>query len=510
MTRARDGWRARLPHAYGRRSLGVYATEAEARAVLVEALRELAADPAPLGETLDEWADRALAAREGGDHKRRTCERDRTRWGTLVRGTLLGRTPLLDVDEHDVRRWLDGLRRQDGGRLAPTTARNALTLVRVVLEAAREAGRIRANPAADVRLSRPARRRAQASEWTWLRAEEIVAVLGCEEIPVRSRAAYAVAIYAGLRAGELWGLRWEDVDTEHGVLHVRHSFEAAPKSHQVRDVPLLRPAREWLARWRAESERDGVRSRHGLVWPARDEAWHRDGYDAGWAARWRAAAGIERRARLHDLRHTCASHLLQGTWAPTMIARALRIEEVRDWLGHHDITTTQRYAHLCADGVRALVRQEGDGDEARAGETRKAGRGDSQEGVGRGGHLRRGAVQEVLQDGRKGDVAARGRGRHRDHPPGHGRDTPESHLRELNSGPTVYETAPGPSTAGPIMHGSAAVSSDVSRLRDLAVRTLRAIAAGDPMRDRLSAETAAAALDVCDTIDARHERAGGE
>ena len=453
VTPSRDGWRARLPAAYGRRNLGVFATEAEARAVLDAALRELAADPTPLGETLDAWAERALTAREAGDHKRRTCERDRTRWGTLVRGTLLGRTPLLDVDETDVRRWLDGLRRRDGGRLAPTTARNALTLVRVVLEAAREAGRIRSNPAADVRLSRPARRRAQASEWTWLRAEEINAVLSCEAVPIRSRAAYAVAIYAGLRAGELWGLRWEDVDDAHGVLHVRHSFEGAPKSHQVRDVPLLRPAREWLARWRAESERDGVRSRHGLVWPARDEAWHRDGYDAGWADRWRAAAGIERRVRLHDLRHTCASHLLQGTWAPELIARALRIEEVRDWLGHEDITTTQRYAHLCADGVRALV------------------------------------------TGHPLDTS------------GHELDTEASHLRESNSRPTVYETATEASKNRAKGHGTPSVSRTRVRVVDALVRALAAHANGDPRRERMAVEAMAVALDFVVGMPARGTRA---
>ena len=48
--------------------------------------------------------------------------------------------------------------------------------------------------------------------------------------------------------------------------------------------------------------------------------------------------------RFHDLRHTCASHLLMGTWG-----RAWKIEEVCAFLGHSDITVTQRYAHLSPD-----------------------------------------------------------------------------------------------------------------------------------------------------------------
>lgn len=432
VTRCREGWRARLPNVYARRSLGVYATQAEAQAVLDAALRELVEQPVPVGETLDEWAANALEARGKGDHKRRTVERDCTRWGTLVRGTLLGRTPLADVDERDVRRWLEGLRKKDGTRLAPTTARNALTLVRVVLEYAREAGRISENPAASVRLSRPARRRAQAPEWTWLTVDEIGSVLSCEAIPIRSRAAFAVAIYCGLRAGELWGLRWLDVDG--GVLHVRRSYEDTPKSHQARDVPLLRPAVEWLERWRTESQRLGVRSGRGLIWPARDEAWHCDGYDAGWSA-WRTRAGIERRVRFHDLRHTCASHLLQGTWAPEWIDRALRLEEVRDWLGHENISTTQRYAHLCSDAVRSLV------------------------------------VPRVDDSG-------------------HDLDTDLSHRPESNGRPTVYESVCQATTASEKCDFSGPVSRPVSSVEDLAIRYLRAVAERDPRAARIGVELA--------------------
>lgn len=68
------------------------------------------------------------------------------------------------------------------------------------------------------------------------------------------------------------------------------------------------------------------------------------------------AVGLERRVRFHDLRHTCATHLVKGTWAPKLLERRLRLEEVRDWLGHADIGVTQRYAYLCSDGIRALVK----------------------------------------------------------------------------------------------------------------------------------------------------------
>jgi integrase len=55
----------------------------------------------------------------------------------------------------------------------------------------------------------------------------------------------------------------------------------------------------------------------------------------------RSRLGIKRKVRFHDLRHSCASHLVMGTWG-----RRWSIEEVSKFLGHSDIQVTQRYAHL--------------------------------------------------------------------------------------------------------------------------------------------------------------------
>ena len=89
---------------------------------------------------------------------------------------------------------------------------------------------------------------------------------------------------------------------------------------------------------------------------------HPDTYDGRWrdyyAAKgkrmpgWCRRAGISRHVRFHDLRHTCASHLVMGTWMP-----ALSLYEVRDWMGHSSVQVTQKYAHLAPEGLREKVRR---------------------------------------------------------------------------------------------------------------------------------------------------------
>ena len=85
-------------------------------------------------------------------------------------------------------------------------------------------------------------------------------------LPRGDRALWATALYAGLRRGELQGLRWQDVDLETGLIRVERSFACAvsPRTPERRDIPgtlvaeaialalrggsgVMRPGR-WVAR----------------------------------------------------------------------------------------------------------------------------------------------------------------------------------------------------------------------------------------------------------------------
>lgn len=360
----RDGtirFRVRLSVEGERRSYGLYDTIEEAEEALAAALEQRGALSS--GTTLRAWGEDWLAKREKSG-RIRGIKKERSCWATHVAPHEIATLPITRIRRVHVVRWLETLAGQEDPP-SHQTIKHARRLVIGALEAALNAGRVDRNHADGAPM--PTRDEATEERWTWLTAEEIAAVLALPvhdanvrggkggrktgTITSAQRSAFAVAVYAGLRAGELWGLRWRDVilDERRPELVVRLSRESATKSGKVRRVPLLAPARAELERWQALAPGLG----DAPVWPAEDGGCHREGYDAGWE-RIRRLAGMgarKPRPRWHDLRHTCASHLVQGTWG-----RVWRLEEVRDFLGHASITVTQRYAHLCPGGLHDAAR----------------------------------------------------------------------------------------------------------------------------------------------------------
>jgi len=345
-------WRARGPRPE-RKSLGIYATPEEAERVLLGVVEILHA--AGRGLTLAVWGVRWLDARErGGLH--RATKKDRNRWRVHVATADFASWPLKRITARDVRVWVRALMKkeaQHGGEglgrpISRRTVVGAYNLLRRALADAVEDGKLGTNPAKEVAVPKVA---TDKDGWTYLTVAEIAALLAAPRPPrakPEHRAAIALAIYTGLRPGELWGLRWGDVtlDGERPELHVCRNRRLPTKGGRPRYVPLLPAAVEVLKAWKRE--RSGIGG--ALVFPRSDGGCHGEGYDAAWRS-WRAAAGIERGVVFYDCRHTCATHLLMGTWAPR-----LRLEDVSAWLGHQDLKTTQRYARVAPGSLYDAIR----------------------------------------------------------------------------------------------------------------------------------------------------------
>lgn len=333
-------------------TIGTFDRRETADAALAE-FSALKATDAPLaGHTLRSWAERWLSARElDGVHRSVDRDRHAAKRFLLAEFSAL---PMQAITARDVRAWCadqlatktrrktrTGHEYGEPARPARQTVQNSLNLLRVCLDAAVDAGHIEANPARGAKVPRVA---STKERWTWLTQAELDRLLGSDALPAETRDLLAFSVYAGLRAGEVFGLQWSDVDLRTGSVTVRHSWGGDPtKRGEARVVRVLAPAAEALRRQHARSSM----RRH--VWP--DSAGQgRKRSQSPRLSELLELAGIRRHARLHDLRHTCASHLISGTWGP-----AWPIERVAQYLGHSSSAVTRRYAHLCPDGLAQLV-----------------------------------------------------------------------------------------------------------------------------------------------------------
>ncbi|WP_169953728.1 site-specific integrase [Microbispora sp. H11081] len=181
----------------------------------------------------------------------------------------------------------------------------------------------------------------------------------------RLGALYVLAVCLGLRRGELLGLRWEDVDLEAGTLEVVQTLQRVggrlqfvkPKTEDSeRTVPLppvcIEALKEHRKRQFAErSDRWPDWEDHGLIFPSRrGTPMEPDNLRRSWGEI-RKAAGLGT-VRLHDLRHTCVSLLLDLGVPPHI---------VREIVGHSDIEVTMTiYAHASLDEKRKALGKLGD------------------------------------------------------------------------------------------------------------------------------------------------------
>ena len=226
--------------------------------------------------------------------------------------------------------------------LSVQTIKHCLKLLRGALAAAVDEELIPVNPALGIKL--PNENRTEEG-WTVLSLDELARVL--EAAPIPERYMVQVAAWTGLRLGELCALEVTDVhlDAQPPYIVVRYGAPGHKpcKSGKPRTIPLVQPAIEAFQKWLAACE-TWVRWKRHLVFPSQ-RGYHRSKPPKEWR-KWLRAAGVYRRVRWHDLRHTCASFLLSGA-----VGRRWSMEELKEMLGHASVTTTERYAHFARSAL---------------------------------------------------------------------------------------------------------------------------------------------------------------
>lgn len=149
-------------------------------------------------------------------------------------------------------------------------------------------------------------------------------------IGIRDRALFEIIYSSGLRISEVSGLLLQNVYLKEGILFV------LGKGNKERLVPFGEDAKTWLSKW-IEEERPKIVGRKNVPYVfvnyqgkqfSRKGIWKR-------FQEIKALSGVD--SKVHTLRHSFATHLLQG---------GADLRSVQQLLGHSDLATTQIYTHV--------------------------------------------------------------------------------------------------------------------------------------------------------------------
>jgi integrase len=202
-------------------------------------------------------------------------------------------------------------------QVSVATANRDLRTLKAALNRAVGRGYVRASPGARLKQVRE--------------PEGVVRVLAPDEVGKLLgacpsdlwRAFVALAVTTGMRRGEMLALRWQDVDSDEGVVHVRNTPGHAAKSRRNRVVVLTREVAALLR----GLPRDG------------ELVFHNEGEGLVPQSVSRTFGRIQRRAKIEG----CTLHDLRRTFVSQLAMAGVNAAVVQKLAGHASITTTVRY-----------------------------------------------------------------------------------------------------------------------------------------------------------------------
>jgi integrase/recombinase XerC len=280
-------------------------------------------------------------------HTVEAYERDVTQFFTFA--ARAGQGDPEAVDRRLLRRFLASLRTRG---MTGTTLRRKAAALRTCFRYLERRGLVSIDPAADLGAPKVERRLPVVLKQR--QVERLLDSAGADDDPagLRDLAVIELLYATGMRVGELCGLRLADLDLATATVRVMG------KGAKERVLPFGEPAATALAAWlrdgRPAMAPGGDRSAPGSTSSQEPLFFNRRARpltqrDArGLLARHRTAAGVPTGTSPHTLRHSFATHLLEG---------GADLRAVQELLGHAALTTTQTYTHVSKERLRRVYEQ---------------------------------------------------------------------------------------------------------------------------------------------------------
>lgn len=294
-----------------------------------------------VGDYMQSYVD---TLEESGSVERSTIDGYRSKLKHIKRH--LGNVPLTALTATRVQTLVNAMNK-DG--YSSSTVRKAYMLLHAGLEQAERDGLIKKNPCQRraVRLPKAGYKRPNALDE--VQRAKLIRLLGTMERTNVTVAAY-IALFTGMRQGEVCGLRWKAVDLEGRSIHVCESigrtqggtYSKTPKTNQDRYIPLARGLATVLEDWREERLADylaqgGELEGFGSLYVLGDlDGNHKSPHVLG--KEWATLAALHKITGTQGKR--CTFHDLRHTFATATISQGADIRSVSDILGHANVAMT--------------------------------------------------------------------------------------------------------------------------------------------------------------------------
>lgn len=253
---------------------------------------------------------------------------------------------LLSITADDIRLYYKILIR----KVSASTVRRYHSNIRKCLQEAFEDDKIQSNPADKVKLPK-----GDTFVSDYYNKDELIKLL---EVVKGTKLEFPVfiAVYYGLRRSEIAGLKWSAIDFTYKTLSIVHTVvycnvdgkaavvakDRTKTVKSMRTLPLMPVVEEMLLRMKAEQEQNRQffkksYEEQGYIYVLADGTPVNPDYITKAFIKFIKNKGL-RHIRFHDLRHSCAT---------LMRHEGVRLEDIQKWLGHSQISTTEKfYAHF--------------------------------------------------------------------------------------------------------------------------------------------------------------------
>ena len=237
---------------------------------------------------------------------------------------------ITDITKQDIQKFLD----QSLKNLKPASVNRMLSLIHRMFRLACEWGYLSSNPASQIKKLKENNKR-----HFFLDKDQAARFLkACDQEANKTAGnSLKLALTTGMRIGEILNARWSELKlTEEGAsLYLPHT-----KAGHARTVLLNDEAVSVI-----EAQKENKRPGSPYIFPGRSGSKPMSNPKKAFARIKESAGGLEH-LRIHDLRHSFASILINS--------QSASLYDVQHLLGHHTAQTTERYAHLASSRLREV------------------------------------------------------------------------------------------------------------------------------------------------------------